>query len=85
MAGSEVSLSYDVPVATDGSLRVDARLENGPAGGSAAIVPEPSTALLLAAGFVGLAMRRRERPRRDVCDSTREQHCIPYSRACNFR
>ena len=57
-----VFLSFDTPLAFDGSLFVDAGLENGPPGGSAVLVPEPGTAALVGAGlaFVGLRQRRRD-------------------------
>ncbi len=54
-----VFLSFDVPLPADGSLRVEAALENGPAGGSALLVPEPAAAGLLAGGLAALALARR--------------------------
>ncbi len=67
-AFERVFVSYDTPLATDGSLRVEADL--GGATGTALLVPEPATALSLGAALVALAAARRRRGR--AAPSTRK-------------
>ena len=54
-----VFLSFDLPLALDGSIFVEAALENGPPGGIATLVPEPGTATLLGLGLSMLVRWRR--------------------------
>jgi hypothetical protein len=56
----QAGLSYDVAPAQDGSLEVFAGIQLAPIGfGTATIVPEPGTSLLLAGGLALLAGGRR--------------------------
>jgi hypothetical protein len=53
-----IFLAFDLPLVTDGSWTLSATWDAGPGGGTAQIIPEPVSALLLAGGLGVLARRR---------------------------
>jgi hypothetical protein len=53
-----IFLAFDLPLVTDGGWTLGATWDVGPGGGSAQIVPEPASGLLLALGLGTLAPRR---------------------------